>query len=76
MYKGRKFNARKETAIGETYLGIQIYRFYIRCPKCLSEITFKVRLLWREGSGEVVGGHMCRVVALSFNINPFPLRHG
>ena len=42
MYKGRKFNARKETAIGETYLGIQIYRFYIRCPKCLSEITFKV----------------------------------
>eukprot|EP00731_Ephydatia_muelleri_P029729 Em0021g252a len=41
VYKGRKFNARKETAIGETYLGIQIYRFYIRCPKCLSEITFK-----------------------------------
>ena len=27
----------------ETYLGLRIYRFYIRCPKCLSEITFKVR---------------------------------
>ena len=42
VYKGKKFNARKESAIGEEYLGIQIYRFYIRCPQCLSEITFKV----------------------------------
>jgi hypothetical protein len=29
--------------MGETYLGIQIYRFYIKCTKCLREITFKVR---------------------------------
>ena len=43
VYKGKKFNARKEDAAGEYYLGIQIYRFYIRCPECLSEITFKVR---------------------------------
>lgn len=42
VYKGKKFNARKEDAKGEKYLGIQIYRFYIRCPECLSEITFKV----------------------------------
>ena len=42
VYKGKKFNARKEDAKGEKYLGIQIYRFYIRCPQCLSEITFKV----------------------------------
>ena len=42
VYKGRKFNSRKEDAQGEKYLGIQIYRFYIRCPECLSEITFKV----------------------------------
>ena len=42
VYKGKKFNARKEDAVGEKYLGIQIYRFYIRCPECLSEITFKV----------------------------------
>ncbi len=41
VYKGKKFNSRKETAIGEKYLGIQIYRFYIRCPQCLSEISFK-----------------------------------
>lgn len=38
--KGRKFNARKETAL-ETYLTIKIYRFYIRCPTCGAEITFK-----------------------------------
>lgn len=26
------------------YLGMQIYRFYIKCTKCLREITFKVKL--------------------------------
>lgn len=41
IYKGRKFNARKETPESERYLGIQIYRFYIRCTRCSSEITFK-----------------------------------
>eukprot|EP00112_Aurelia_sp_Birch-Aquarium-sp1_P012878 Seg2713.5 transcript_id=Seg2713.5/GoldUCD/mRNA.D3Y31 product="YJU2 splicing factor" protein_id=Seg2713.5/GoldUCD/D3Y31 len=41
IYKGRKFNARQETVNNETYLGLRIFRFYIRCPKCLSEITFK-----------------------------------
>jgi len=41
IYKGKKFNARKEDVIGDTYLGIQIYRFYIKCTKCLREITFK-----------------------------------
>lgn len=41
IYKGRKFNARKETPEAEKYLGIQIYRFYIRCTRCSSEITFK-----------------------------------
>ena len=41
IYKGKKFNSRKEDAVGEKYLGIQIYRFYIRCPQCLSEICFK-----------------------------------
>ena len=42
IYHGRKFNARKETVEGERYLGIPIFRFYIRCTRCLSEITFKV----------------------------------
>jgi RNase P subunit RPR2 len=41
IYKGKKFNARKESSFGETYLGIQIWRFYITCPVCISEITFK-----------------------------------
>lgn len=40
IYKGRKFNARKETT-DEKYLAISIYRFYIRCTRCSSEITFK-----------------------------------
>ncbi|KAK9477121.1 DUF572-domain-containing protein [Lipomyces japonicus] len=38
--KGKKFNARKE-GTGEKYLGISVLRFYIRCPRCSSEITFK-----------------------------------
>lgn len=41
IYKGTKFNMRKEDVIGEDYLGIHIYRFYFRCPHCSSEITFK-----------------------------------
>lgn len=40
IYKGRKFNARKETT-DEKYLSISIYRFYIRCTRCSAEITFK-----------------------------------
>jgi Saf4/Yju2 protein len=40
IYKGRKFNARKETT-DEKYLNIAIFRFYIRCTRCSSEITFK-----------------------------------
>ncbi|KAK4173457.1 CWC16 protein [Triangularia setosa] len=41
MYRGRKFNARKETRPDERYLSIQIYRFYIRCTRCSAEIVFK-----------------------------------
>lgn len=41
IYKGKKFNARKETAIGEEYLTLKVFRFYIKCPVCSSEITFK-----------------------------------
>eukprot|EP00605_Chrysophyceae_sp_TOSAG23-4_P000910 GSChrysophyteH1.ASY1.ANO1.1004.1 assembled CDS len=41
MYKGRKFNAKKETVTGETYLGLKIYRFYIKCTRCAAPITFK-----------------------------------
>jgi Saf4/Yju2 protein len=40
IYKGRKFNARKETT-DEKYLSISIYRFYIRCTRCSAQISFK-----------------------------------
>jgi len=40
IYRGKKFNARKEDS-QESYLGIKIFRFYIRCIRCNSEITFK-----------------------------------
>jgi hypothetical protein len=40
IYKGRKFNARKETT-DEKYYAITIYRFYIKCTRCSQEITFK-----------------------------------
>ena len=39
--QGKKFNARKEDVENLTYLGIRIYRFYIKCPGCLSEISFR-----------------------------------
>ncbi|TDZ12926.1 YJU2 splicing factor-like protein [Colletotrichum spinosum] len=41
IYKGRKFNSRKETNVTERYLSIQIHRFYIRCTRCSSEIVFR-----------------------------------
>ncbi len=34
IYKGKKFNARKETVDGEDYLGIKIFRFYIKWSVC------------------------------------------
>ncbi|GAA95152.1 uncharacterized protein L969DRAFT_51644 [Mixia osmundae IAM 14324] len=40
IYKGKKFNARKEDS-KETYYSIKIYRFYIKCTRCSAEITFK-----------------------------------
>jgi len=41
IYKGKKFNARKETVEGQDYYGIKIFRFYIKCTLCSAEITFK-----------------------------------
>jgi len=48
IYKGKKFNSKKETVEDEDYLGIQIHRFYIRCPRCVAVIAFKVSglLIW------------------------------
>lgn len=68
IYAGKKFNGRKETVQGQEYYGIKIFRFYIKCPMCSSEITFKTDPKnadytvehgvtrnfepWREGKGE------------------------
>ena len=41
MYKGTKFNSRKEDVENENYLGIQVFRFYFRCSACAAEITMK-----------------------------------
>eukprot|EP00892_Ulva_mutabilis_P006910 jgi/Ulvmu1/4591/UM002_0320.1 len=40
MYKGTKFNCKKEDVAGENYLGLQIFRFYMHCRKCSAEITY------------------------------------
>lgn len=41
IYRGKKFNARKEDVENDDYCGIRIYRFYIKCTRCLQEISFK-----------------------------------
>lgn len=41
MYAGKKFNAKKETVKNEEYLGIKIYRFYVKCASCSSPFTIK-----------------------------------
>eukprot|EP01023_Acetabularia_acetabulum_P064232 TRINITY_DN8251_c0_g2_i1.p1 TRINITY_DN8251_c0_g2~~TRINITY_DN8251_c0_g2_i1.p1 ORF type:complete len:276 (-),score=40.30 TRINITY_DN8251_c0_g2_i1:257-1024(-) len=41
MYKGTKFNMTKEDVVGETYLDLYIFRFYMKCAHCNSTISFK-----------------------------------
>ena len=41
MYIGTKFNMRKETCLDEDYLGLKIFRFYLKCTRCYAEVTFK-----------------------------------
>ena len=41
IYKGRKFNSRKETPLDEKYLAIQVFFFSIKCTRCSAEIIFR-----------------------------------
>lgn len=41
LHIGTKFNMRMEIVPNETYLGIEIRRFYFKCSRCTSEITMK-----------------------------------
>ena len=41
MMQGTKGNARKELCDNEDYLGIKIYRLYMHCKACYSEIIIK-----------------------------------
>eukprot|EP00003_Mantamonas_plastica_P029306 TRINITY_DN6907_c2_g1_i1.p2 TRINITY_DN6907_c2_g1~~TRINITY_DN6907_c2_g1_i1.p2 ORF type:complete len:358 (+),score=136.48 TRINITY_DN6907_c2_g1_i1:76-1149(+) len=54
MGAGKKFNAKKETVQGETYLNIKIFRFYFKCSSCSSEII--VRTDPENGSYKTEGG--------------------
>jgi hypothetical protein len=42
MYQGRKFNSKKESVQGAEgkYLGIQRFRFYIKCTACSQPVSF------------------------------------
>ena len=41
MFLGTKCNTRKELCYDETYLGLNVYRIYLHCKMCYSEITIK-----------------------------------
>ena len=40
MYAGKKFNMKMEQAKEKNYLGIKVYRFYVKCAVCSSMITY------------------------------------
>ena len=60
--KGTKFNSRKEDAKGETYLGLKIFRFYFRCPRCSGEIAMKTDPERSDYIGTFLGGTSLCVV--------------
>lgn len=49
-----KFNAKKETVEDKTYNKLLIFRFYIKCPRCMAAIIFRTNP--KEQSYEVEHG--------------------
>lgn len=41
MYRGSKFNSKKEDVIGESYMGIKIFRFIMKCTQCNGFFSIK-----------------------------------
>lgn len=41
IYRNKRHNATKETVVGEDYLGVEKYRFYIKCTGCRALLTIK-----------------------------------
>ncbi|KAM7262896.1 hypothetical protein ACFE04_000579 [Oxalis oulophora] len=41
IYKGTKFNSRKEEAIAHKYLSIPVFRFYFKCTCCSAELSIR-----------------------------------
>ena len=41
IYKGKKFNSKKEDVLDMDYMGLKIFRFFIKCTRCLAEISFR-----------------------------------
>lgn len=41
MYRGTKFNGRMEVVKDEDYLGIRIFRFYMKCMNCSAMFSIK-----------------------------------
>jgi len=41
MYRGTKFNSKKEDVLGEDYMGIKIFRLIMKCPQCNAFFSIK-----------------------------------